>query len=218
MNRLDYLAKLEKKLKTQLSKKEVNDIIRDYAEYFEEGKRQGKTDEEIAAALGSPEQVAEQILSESNMSSEEFADTIKKGIVKGSDKLSGLGKFMKGLIIIAIVIALIPLEIAGLLAVSTLAAGVLAFLAGLIVVPVGLFMLGIAVIVFGALAFAAFSGWIGSFSIAAAIAIFAFAIFLACALIILIKYVAGALVRTIRFFGRLLKNQTMGKKEASQYE
>ncbi len=218
MNRLDYLAKLEKKLKTQLSKKEVNDIIRDYAEYFEEGKRQGKSDEEIAVALGSPEQVAEQILSESNMSSEEFADTIKKGIEKGGNKLSGLGKFMKGLIIIIIVIALIPMEIAALLAISGLAVTFIAFLAGLIVVPIVLFLAGIAMIIFGTLAIATFSGWLGSFSIAAAIAIFAFAIFLACVLTILIEYVAGALVRTIRFFGRLLKNQTMGKKEVSYYE
>ena len=66
MTRLEYLDILEQKLKKYMTQKEVNDIVRDYAEYFEEGKAQGKSDEETAAKLGSPEKIAEEILAENN--------------------------------------------------------------------------------------------------------------------------------------------------------
>ena len=65
MNKLDYLGQLESILKKQhMSKADIDDIIRDYAEFFEEGRRQGQSDGEICAKLGSPELVAEQILEE----------------------------------------------------------------------------------------------------------------------------------------------------------
>ena len=65
MNKLDYLNQLESILKKQhMSKAEIDDIIRDYAEFFEEGRRQGQSDTEIGAKLGSPELVAQQILEE----------------------------------------------------------------------------------------------------------------------------------------------------------
>ncbi len=67
MNKLEYLGQLEAILKKQhLSKAEVDDIIRDYAEFFEEGRRQGQSDAEIAAKLGSPELVAQQLTEENN--------------------------------------------------------------------------------------------------------------------------------------------------------
>lgn len=65
MNKLEYLNKLETILRREhLSKTEIDDIIRDYAEFFEEGRRQGQSDGEICAKLGSPELVAQQILEE----------------------------------------------------------------------------------------------------------------------------------------------------------
>lgn len=65
MNKLEYLRTLENALHTRLSQREVNDVIRDYAEYFAEGARQGKTDEEMAANLGDPIEVARQVIAES---------------------------------------------------------------------------------------------------------------------------------------------------------
>ena len=53
MNKMEYLSKLEACLKHRLSKAEINDIMRDYAEYFEEGRRQSKTDFEISAKTSS---------------------------------------------------------------------------------------------------------------------------------------------------------------------
>ena len=65
MNKMDYLNQLESILKkNHLPKEDVDDIIRDYAEFFEEGRRQGQSDGEISAKLGSPELVVNQILEE----------------------------------------------------------------------------------------------------------------------------------------------------------
>ncbi len=69
MNKLDYLNQLENILKKHhMSKADIDDIIRDYAEFFEEGRRQGQSDGEICAKLGSPELVAQQILEENGHS------------------------------------------------------------------------------------------------------------------------------------------------------
>ena len=65
MNKLEYLNQLETILKrNHLDKADIDDIIRDYAEFFEEGRRQGESDQEIAAKLGSPELIAQQIMEE----------------------------------------------------------------------------------------------------------------------------------------------------------
>ncbi len=66
MNKLEYLDKLETLLlRARLPKSEIDDILRDYAEYFEEGHRQGQSDSEISAKLGSPETVARQLIENS---------------------------------------------------------------------------------------------------------------------------------------------------------
>lgn len=64
MNKLEYLRTLESALQARLSQQEVNEIMRDYAEYFAEGARQGKSDDEIAANLGDPIGVAQQVITE----------------------------------------------------------------------------------------------------------------------------------------------------------
>lgn len=64
MNKLEYLKQLENALKGKISADELNDIIRDYAEYFEEGKKQGKTEDAISQKLGIPFEVAQQILND----------------------------------------------------------------------------------------------------------------------------------------------------------
>lgn len=69
MNKLEYLNQLETILKKQhMDKADIDDIIRDYAEFFEEGRRQGSSDAEICAKLGSPELIAQQILEENGHS------------------------------------------------------------------------------------------------------------------------------------------------------
>lgn len=70
MNKMEYLEQLEGCLKWKVSKAELDDIMRDYAEYFEEGRRQSKPDSEISAKLGDPEIVAQQIIEESKESNQ----------------------------------------------------------------------------------------------------------------------------------------------------
>lgn len=64
MTKLEYLKQLEAGLRERMSEQEIYDIMRDYAEYFEEGKTEGKTEEEIITSLGSPSYVVSQILNE----------------------------------------------------------------------------------------------------------------------------------------------------------
>lgn len=78
MNKLEYLNQLETILKkSHMSKADIDDIIRDYAEFFEEGRRQGESDGEIAAKLGAPDLIAQQILEENNASNSNTAAATK---------------------------------------------------------------------------------------------------------------------------------------------
>ncbi|MEG1994235.1 MAG: DUF1700 domain-containing protein, partial [Oscillospiraceae bacterium] len=76
MTKIEYLKQLEDELRYKISEQEMYDIMRDYAEYFEEGKKQGKTDKQIIEALGIPYVVAKQILGETT---EDVNVAIKKG-------------------------------------------------------------------------------------------------------------------------------------------
>lgn len=64
MNKEEYLKDLEGCLKKHLSKTEIEDILRDYGEYFEDGRRMNQSDTEISARLGTPKLIAKQIVEE----------------------------------------------------------------------------------------------------------------------------------------------------------
>ncbi|SEV87010.1 Uncharacterized membrane protein [Ruminococcaceae bacterium KH2T8] len=57
MNRQEYLSKLESGLGS-MSYKDVKEILAEISEYFDEGIAAGKTEEELAIKLGSPEYLA----------------------------------------------------------------------------------------------------------------------------------------------------------------
>lgn len=65
MSRYEYLKSLEGYLLKYLTREEVNDILRDYGEYFSEGEQTGKSEAQIIAELGDPQAVARQIILES---------------------------------------------------------------------------------------------------------------------------------------------------------
>lgn len=71
MTKLEYLKQLELGLRDKITEQETYDIMRDYAEYFEEGKTEGKTEKEIIESLGSPQAVVAQILDEQTNTSDE---------------------------------------------------------------------------------------------------------------------------------------------------
>lgn len=64
MTKMEYLKQLESGLRDKLTEQEIYDIMRDYAEYFEEGKTGGKTEQDIINSLGTPQYVVSQILEE----------------------------------------------------------------------------------------------------------------------------------------------------------
>jgi len=61
MNRYEYLKELEHLLKT-LPVQERAEILADFEEHFDIGAEQGKAETEIAASLGSPQQIAKEML------------------------------------------------------------------------------------------------------------------------------------------------------------
>lgn len=64
MNKNDFLDILRDYLKGTFSQLEINDILRDYEEFFLNGQLQGKSDEEIIRGLGSPKSIAQELTEE----------------------------------------------------------------------------------------------------------------------------------------------------------
>ena len=76
MNRKDFLDILHDYLKGTFSEMEINDILRDYEEFFLNGELEGKGDAEIIKNLGSPKSIAKELIEE----------------IKGPDKVNGQHK------------------------------------------------------------------------------------------------------------------------------
>ena len=64
MNKSEFLEILKDYLGKDFSEYEVNDILRDYEEYFVDGIIEGKSDLEIISALGSPKSIAKDLVSQ----------------------------------------------------------------------------------------------------------------------------------------------------------
>lgn len=79
MTRVEYIQQLEFSLSGKLHQREISEILRDYSEYFEAGKSEGKSEEEIAMSLGIPSAAAAQILSEIEEEAAEKKEKGKKG-------------------------------------------------------------------------------------------------------------------------------------------
>lgn len=96
MNKEEYLQKLEQHLKKYLSKEEIKDILMDYNEYFEDGRRQNKSDIEISAKLGDPEVIAsqftEEIRKKHNDDIEKIKETTSSVINNIKEKAESIGK------------------------------------------------------------------------------------------------------------------------------
>lgn len=95
MKKEDFLEILRDYLKKGFSEDEVMDILRDYEEYFVDGIIEGKSEMEIIQSLGSPKEIANELLAESNIKSENKVKGKVENFfieVKGKFK-SGLNKF-----------------------------------------------------------------------------------------------------------------------------
>jgi uncharacterized membrane protein len=60
-NEQEYNRILRSRLECTLPREELEDILSDYAEHFQMGKANGRTDEELWKSLGSPDDVAREI-------------------------------------------------------------------------------------------------------------------------------------------------------------
>ena len=109
MTKLEYLKQLEDALKNRMSRKDIDDIIRDYAEYFAEGQRQGKSEFETARGLGTPQEVAEQIVSE-GMGNTQSAINAK---VKNTWKKVRTSSIWNKVFLVILILALSPFILAG---------------------------------------------------------------------------------------------------------
>jgi len=69
----DFLEILKDYLKKDFSEDEIIDILRDYEEYFVNGAIEGKSEMEIISSLGSPKEIANELLAESNIKNENKA-------------------------------------------------------------------------------------------------------------------------------------------------
>ncbi|WP_346961459.1 DUF1700 domain-containing protein [Clostridium sp.] len=89
MTKNDFLDILRDYLKGAFSELEINDILRDYEEFFLNGELQGKSDEEIIKTLGSPKSIAKELTEEmkvqgksTSSSNSEFRDKDAKSLWK----------------------------------------------------------------------------------------------------------------------------------------
>ncbi|KMT22214.1 DUF1700 domain-containing protein [Clostridium cylindrosporum] len=64
MNKKDFLEILKDYLKGHFTEYEINDILRDYEEFFLNGKLEGKSEEEVITSLGSPKAIATELIME----------------------------------------------------------------------------------------------------------------------------------------------------------
>ncbi|MDU0298588.1 DUF1700 domain-containing protein, partial [Paraclostridium sp. MRS3W1] len=64
MNKREFLEILKDYLSNHFSDDEVNDILRDYEEYFIDGEIEGKSDLQIIESLGSPKSIVRDLVGE----------------------------------------------------------------------------------------------------------------------------------------------------------
>ena len=88
MNKKDFLEILKDYLKGTFSEMEINDILRDYEEFFLNGELEGKSDEEIIKNLGSPKAIAKELIEEikGGTSENKNGDEVKEKINREAKK------------------------------------------------------------------------------------------------------------------------------------
>lgn len=110
MNKEQYLKNLDKALK-RLPQEEREDIIQDFKEHFSIGLEEGKTEEAISDSLGSPQQIAKELLATYHL--EKVKTTATTGnILRAMWAVVGLS-FFNIVIVLGPFIALIGILIGG---------------------------------------------------------------------------------------------------------
>ncbi|WP_042144405.1 HAAS domain-containing protein [Paucisalibacillus sp. EB02] len=91
MNKEQFLTKLNDSLK-RLPSTEREDILQDFREHFEVGLSKGNTEEEITSGLGSPQQIAKEMVASYRL--EQLEETASTGnVLRAVWAVVGLGFF-----------------------------------------------------------------------------------------------------------------------------
>lgn len=96
MNKREFLEILKDYLSKHFSENEVNDILRDYEEYFVDGEIEGKSDIEIISSLGSPKSIVRDLVgemkeskqAENNKKFDKVHDSYNKIKIKAKEQFS----------------------------------------------------------------------------------------------------------------------------------
>lgn len=110
MNRQQFLNSLDASLQ-KLSSDERKDILQDFEEHFANGIAEGKSEEHISASLGSPNQIAKELLASHLLEKAENTETTGN-IIRAMWAVIGLG-FFNVVIVLGPFIAIAALVFAG---------------------------------------------------------------------------------------------------------
>jgi len=67
MNRIDFLRTLHDELDGRLADQDIEEILADYVAYFDEGQAEGRSEQDVATALGDPRQLARELRAETRL-------------------------------------------------------------------------------------------------------------------------------------------------------
>lgn len=132
MNKEQFLTELDVALK-YISAEERQDILQDFEEHFAVGREEGKTEEEIAAGLGSPQQIAKEMLASYHIEKVETTATTGN-VFRAVWAVIGLG-FFNLVIVLGPFIALIGILFGGWVAGISFIAAPLLVLVDMIIHP-----------------------------------------------------------------------------------
>lgn len=110
MTKEQFLSKLDASL-NKLPSQEKQDILQDFEEHFAMGLAEGKTEEQIAESLGSPQQIAKDLIATYHVEKVEATATTAN-IFRAVWAVIGLG-FFNLVIVLGPFIALVALIVAG---------------------------------------------------------------------------------------------------------
>lgn len=130
MNKKEFLLQLNNCLKG-LPTEEKKDIIKDFDEYFTNGIEDGKTEEEIAESLGSPQQIAKDTIATYHLNKLETTTTLGN-IMRAVWATIGLGLF-NIIIVLGPFIGLVAIILAGWFSGIAFAASPLLLLVDLVI-------------------------------------------------------------------------------------
>lgn len=132
MNKNQFQTKLEASLK-KLPLNERRDILQDFEEHFIFGLKEGKTEEEISEALGSPEQIAKDMIASYHLEKVE-AKASTGNIFRAVWAVIGLG-FFNFVIVFGPFIALVAVVLAGWIAAVSFIVSPLLVLIEMVIYP-----------------------------------------------------------------------------------